>query len=191
MFGVRKKVYEILALCFSIIGIVILALTIFNVFGEEKETNMIFTLSSVICLLLAFALYLRPKSKIMNNVQKIESNYRTEVYTLIMKDSTTQNKIDVKRVTVKETEDHHVKLVQQKGNDEIILNDLSFDEGLYIIIRLIEEFGSVMYAVIDETKKLSKYKKPSVATIDSFEMEFIYLNGEVKVKKFIENHKYL
>ena len=190
MFGIKKNVYNIIALILSACGITLLALKLFGVFGEEKETNMIFTLSSVVLLLLAFALYLRPKSKMMQVTQSILSKYRTDVYTLIMQDSS-KNKVDVRKVIVKEREDGHLMMQSLNGKKEIIFEDLSFAEGLYITIKLVEEFAMVMYAVVDEDKKLAKYKKPTVATIDQFELELTYLNGEVKQRKIIEDYKFL
>ena len=190
MFGIKKNVYNIIALILSACGITLLALKLYGVFGEEKETNMIFTLSSVVLLLLAFALYLRPKSKMMQVTQSILSKYRTDVYTLIMQDSS-KNKVDVRKVIVKEREEGHLMMQSLNEKKEIIFEDLSFAEGLYITIKLVEEFAMVMYAVVDEDKKLAKYKKPTVATIDQFELELTYLNGEVKQRKIIEDYKYL
>ena len=191
MFGIKNKVYNIFALIFSVSGITVLALNLFKVFGDNKETNMIFTLASIVSMLLAFALYLRPKSKLMQIVSKVESEYRASVYTLLTKDSM-PNKLTVSKALLRETSDNHIKLVSQKNEkDELILDSLSFDEGLYIIIKLLEEFSNVMYAKIDENNKLEKYKKPVDANIESFEIELVYLNGEVKTRKLIDNFKYL
>ena len=190
MFGIKKKVYDIIALVFSASGIILLALNIFNAFGDDKQNHMIINLGSIVLLLLAFAIYLRPKTKLMQIEQKYQSEYRSELYTLITKGSS-RNKLDVRKVTLKENEDHHLEVLSNKTNDKIIISDLSFNEGLYIIMKLLEEFSDVMYGEVDNNSKKGKYKKPTKATIDEFEVELIYLNGEIKTRKLIEDYKYI
>ena len=86
MFGIKTKKTYIFALILGIIGVVVLCLKIFKVLPEKD----MYTLLALIFLLSAFALYLRPKMKLMKAQTAILQEYSI-IFSILMPNTTSLN----------------------------------------------------------------------------------------------------
>ena len=152
MFGIHKKLYNIFALISMIIGIVILALVVFDVFGENKDLISIMNLISLIFLFLSVALYIRPKMKYMKITNQLQNQFRNDLYSIILDDN--KNKI-IDKITFVQVDD---TLVYQGKKQVFTFEGLSLYEATVIALNLMKELAYIMYAKVDEKKpkKLSK-----------------------------------
>ena len=92
MFGIKHKKSDIIALIFGICGIIILALKVFKVLEDDS----LYTLLSLVLMLFAFSLYLRPKMKYMKVYAEVLGKYREKLYTEITKEC--KRSIEVRKV---------------------------------------------------------------------------------------------
>lgn len=171
MFGIKTKKNNIIALISGIIGVVILALKVFKVL-EDKDT---ITLLALIFLLLGFALYLRPKMKLMKAQVAALQEYREKLFTEMTNGY--KKKIDIDSIEFTEDENGvmHYK--------NISFESLNYEEFLYVVKELLKEFILIVYG------QEEKGKKGYTITIPTFVVKVKKYNGDILESKILDNYK--
>lgn len=169
MFGIKTKKTYIFALILGIIGVVVLCLKIFKVLPEKD----MYTLLALIFLLSAFALYLRPKMKLMKAQTAILQEYREKLLTEMT--SGYKKNFDLKDITFKQDENgsYHYKNVS--------FENLTFEEFKYVIKHLLQDFILIVYGV--EADKGWDIK------IETFTVKVEMNNGEILESNIVEGYK--
>lgn len=183
MFGIKKKGCYIVALISAIIGIVVLALKVCKVFPDDT----LYTLISLVFLLLGFAIYLRPALKTIKVIQATNQQYRTALYTIITKDSS-KNKIDLSELVFEEKEidgTSRMTYTSIKTQEVFIFDTLTLKEAQVIALSLLRDFAMIVYGVSETNKK-----KIVKASVPSFDIKFKYLNGEEMNYPLIRDYHY-
>lgn len=171
MFGIKTKKTYIFALILGIIGVVVLALKIFGVF-EEKD---LYTLLALIFLLSAFALYLRPKMKLMKAQTAILQEYREKLYTEMTFGY--KKNFDMTEITFKQDANGSYLYKNVK------FDNLTFDEFKYVIKQLLKDFILIVYG--EEVNKGWKIK------VETFTVKVEMNNGEVLESNIVENYNFV
>ena len=175
-YGINTKNSKILAIISTIIGVVILVLKLTKVLKDDY-----FTMVAVIFFLLAFAIYLRPKSKIIKRESELILKYREDLYREMTKDC--KKEINVKNITF--IEDEFGKFSFGK----IIFDNLSKQDFFTLSTKLINDFIEIFYRV--DTSKMSKEEKKinkNKATIDNFEIIVKFNDKTEYHEKKIDNY---
>lgn len=172
MFGVNVKRSNIIALILGIIGIICLALKVFKVFPDEE----LYTLIALVFLLFGFALYLRPKMKIMKNKSTYLMKYRENFYNELSK----QNKkmTELKEVVFEEKADGiYYGSVSFAG--------LSFKEFEILTKEMLRDFVMIVYGEPCEKGY------PNKAKVETFVVKVKKKDGSVLESKMVEDYKIL
>lgn len=175
-YGINTKNSKILAIISTIIGVVILVLKLTKVLKDDY-----FTMVAVIFFLLAFAIYLRPKSKIIKRESELILKYREDFYREMTKDC--KKEINVKSITFKEDE------FGKFSFGKIIFDNLSKQDFFTLSTKLINDFIEIFYRV--DTSKMSKEEKKinkNKATIDNFEIIVKFNDKTEYHEKKIDNY---
>lgn len=165
MFKVNVKKHLICALILGIIGVIILALKVFKVL-----TSDLYTLLSLVFLLFAFALYLRPKMKIMKNKSDYLIEYREQFYNILQKTNKRFDKIN--------------EITFDCIDGVYYFKDLSFEklnekEFQIIAYEMVKDFVCLVYGKDEKLKE---------ATIESFTVK-IKKEDKIEEYKIIDNYK--
>ena len=179
MFGIKTKVYNIIAIILGLLGIVALALKVFGVFpltsweGVIDETTV--TLFSLVIFLIGIVVYMRPKMKKLKKMQEYTSRYRNDFYAEI-----TKGKELPKTINFYQDEDGLLCV----GNFKF--EGLKFNDSLYVMDSLMRDYVMIVYGILDEKKH-----KITIAKIEYFEYTVKDNNGNEVVRKLIENSTFL
>lgn len=169
MFGVKTKKSNIVALISGIIGVIVLALKVFKVLPDKD----MYTLLSLIFLLLGFALYLRPKMKLMKAQTSVFQEYRERLYTEMTKGYT--KNFDMTEIMFEEDENG---IMHYKS---ISFEKLNFEEFKYVVKQLLQDFVIIVYG--EEIDKGYNIK------VESFTVRVKKNNGEILESKIVEDYK--
>lgn len=166
MFRVNVKKHLIIALILGIIGVVLLFLKIIKVLPDEN----LYTLVALVFLLFGFALYLRPKMKIMKNKSEYLLKYREGFYNELLKDI--KNITDIKEIDFYEKDNKfYYKNYAFEG--------LTKEEFLILIKDMLKDFITICFGEGDSKSKKTK--------IDSLSCKLQLEDGKVLESKLIED----
>lgn len=184
MFGIKHKKSDIIALIFGICGIIILALKVFKVLEDDS----LYTLLSLVLMLFAFSLYLRPKMKYMKVYAEVLGKYREKLYTEITKEC--KRSIEVRKVEFIEDDNGimHCKDLSFEG--------LTLEEFKKVVMDLLNDFCKVCYAMdyekIKEAKTKEEKKELKIKSkIDEFKIMIFFNNDKVVEKYLIKDYKFV
>lgn len=169
MFGINKKVYYILALISGIIGIIVLGLKVFKVLPDEE----LYTLISLVFLMLGFVLYIRPAVKTLNIQMNLCNHYRNNFFNELTKEN-----YDTE-INLFENEDG---FLQYK---EFIFEGLTVEDAAVIAILLLNDYVRIIFGVMDERKK--KFIK---AQIESFTVKITKKDNTFLYRELIKDYQY-
>lgn len=179
MFGIKTKVYNIVALVFGCLGIVVLALKVFGVLPLESWKDTIdkttMTLISLVLFMIGIVVYMRPKMKKIKKVQEYSNEYRNDLYMEITKG----NKLPQ---TVHFIQNEEGKL----GIGNFTFERLNFNDALYILDALMKDYVMIVYGVLDDKKR-----KIVSSKIEYFEYTVSDNKGKELVRKLIENNVFI
>ena len=179
MFGIKTKVYNIIALVFAGLGTIALGLKVFGVLplaswkGVIDKTTM--TLIALILYLIGIVFYIRPKMKKLKKMQEYTNKYRNDLYNEITKN----NKLP-ETVIFNQNEDG----LLQTG--KMVFASLSFNDAVLVMDNLMKDYVMIVYGVLDEKKR-----KITVSKKEYFEYKIINQEGKELIRKLIENNEFL
>ena len=179
MFGIKTKVYNIIALVFAGLGPICLGLKVCGVLplasweGVIDKTTM--TLIALILYLIGIVFYIRPKMKKLKKMQEYTNKFRNDLYNEITKG----NKIP-ETVIFNQNEEG----LLQTG--KMVFSNLSFGDAVLVMDNLMKDYVMIVYGVLDEKKR-----KITVSKKEYFEYKIINQEGKEVVRKLIENNEFL
>ena len=179
MFGIKTKVYNIIALEFAGLGTICLGLKVFGVLplasweGVIDKTTM--TLIALILYLIGIVFYMRPKMKKLKKMQEYTNKFRNDLYNEITKG----NKIP-ETVIFNQNEEG----LLQTG--KMVFASLSFNDAVLVMDNLMKDYVMIVYGVLDEKKR-----KITVSKKEYFEYKIINQEGKELIRKLIENNEFL
>ena len=182
MFGIKFKVYNIIALVFALLGTIALGLKVFGVLplpsweGVIDATTM--TLISLILYLIGIVIYMRPKMKKLKKVQQYTNQYRNDLYNDLLKKG--NNKEAPEKALFYQNEDGCLQY------ESVVFDNLSFNDAIYVVDILMKDFVMIVYGVLDEKKR-----KITVSRKDQYEYIVRDKEGKELVRKLIENNEFL
>ena len=171
MFGVNKKAYYICALISGIIGVLVLGLKVFKVLPDEA----MYTLISLIFLMLGFVIYIRPATKLLNIKMNLSNQFRNDLYDELTKGNKYPTEVQF----------------YENENNELQFNNMTFtgltiEEAKVILISLLSDYVRIIFGVMDEKKK--KFIK---ATIEKFTVEIIKKDSTKLYLEIIKDYKFM
>lgn len=176
MFGIKTKVYNIVALVFASLGVITLGLKVFNVLplasweGTIDGTTM--TLIAVILFLIGIVIYIRPKMKKLKIMQELTSKYRNDLYAELTKD----NKL------IEEPEFYQNEIGELQIGSFVYTN-LSFNDAIEVNDNLMKDYAMIVYGILDEKKR-----KITTAKKEYFSYSIKDKDNKVVIRKLIENN---
>ena len=179
MFGIKTKVYNIIALVFCCLGVAALGLKVFGVLplasweGVIDGTTM--TLISLILFMIGIIVYIRPKMKKLKIVQNLTSRYRNDLYNELTKD----NKLP-EDILFFEND------LGQLQIGSFIYEGLSFNDALNINDTLMKDYAMIVYGILDEKQKKIKASKK-----EYFEYHVKDAKGNIVKRTLIENNIFI
>lgn len=179
MFGIKTKVYNIVALSFGALGIITLALKVFGVLPLASWEGIIdgttMTLFSLVIFLIGIVIYMRPKMKKLKKMQEYSNLYRNDLYSEITKG----NKL---LPTINFVQNADGKL--SVGN--FVFDGLNFNDAIFVMDSLMRDYVMIVYGILDEKKR-----KIISSKIEYFEYTIKDNNEKVVVRKLIEDYKFV
>lgn len=179
MFGIKTKVYNIFALIFALLGIIVLALKVFGILPLESWNGIIdqttMTLISLVLFLIGIIFYIRPKMKKLKKTQELTNSYRNAFYAEITKG----NKLP-ETISLYQNKDGYLQY------DSFVFEGLNFSDALVIMDALMKDYVMVVYGVLDE-----KNRKITHSKIECYEYTVKDINDKVLTRKLIENYIFI
>ena len=172
MFGIKTKVYNSFAIIFGLLGIIVLALKVFDILPLPSWEGIIegttLTLMSLVLFLIGVVIYMRPKMKKLRVMNDLANRYRNDLYAELTKD----NKLP-DTVYFYQNEEGFL----QTG--DFVFDGLKFGDALVIMDHLMKDYVMIVYGILDEKKK-----KIAASKIEYFEYT-VKDNNNKEVKRVL------
>ena len=146
MFGIKTKVYNIIAIIFGLLGIIVLALKVFGVLPLASWEGVIdgttLTLFSLVLFMIGIVVYMRPKMKKLKVINNLTSKFRNDLYSELTKGNELPD-------TVKFYQNEDGLL--QTGS--FAFEGLKFSDALVVMDSLMKDYVMIVYGILDDKKK--------------------------------------
>lgn len=178
MFGIKTKIYNIVALVFACLGVITLTLKVFNVLPLESWTGVIdgntMTLISLVLFMIGIVIYFRPKMKKLKIMQNLTSRYRNDLYAELTKG----NKLQEEPKFYQNEQD-----LLQIGS--FVYDGLPFSDAIKVNDSLMKDYAMIVYGILDEKKKkiVASKKEYFAYTIEDKDHKEV-------IRKLIEDYKF-
>ena len=178
MFGIKTKIYNIVAVSFACLGVIALALKVFNVLPLASWDGVIdgntMTLISLVLFMIGIIIYFRPKMKKLKIMQNLTSRYRNDLY----QELTKGNKL-VEEPKFYQNEQGFLQI------GSFVYDELSFNDTIKVNDNLMKDYAMIVYGILDEKKK-----KIVASKKDFFAYTIQDKDHKEVIRKLIENYTF-